>query len=218
LTGGEARDVLTTRLQSHPLRLVHSVDRVVASPRRPTRDLVAAPFRPGELPSTVVVQLEPAARSEVEAEALRARVPLALCLRIVVEATRARDDIVRATGRNCPAVEHMLDVAAELPIPPDGSEDSGLSTYVAALIEGQIGGGNGSDVVLRLTTEMAFSWGRRAAESDLTLDAWITRSVKGRPTRAVQWEVAAAASGRTLAEWAYASALLVPTSLASTSA
>lgn len=179
---------------------------------------MAAPFRPGELPATVALHLAPETHGPLEQEASDRGVPLSLWLRIAVEAARGVDEIVAATGRTRREVEDALDASRELASAWAPDAESDLSAYVEALSGGRTGASRGTGVVLRLSSEIASSWKRCAGLTQLSLEAWVVHCLERRPADAVQWEIAAASEGRTLAEWLYASALRAPRSLASSSA
>lgn len=197
------------------LRLVRGPDECSRSPRRSTRDLIAAPFRPGELPTAVVVRLGTDAQSELSRIASENRLPVAMSLRIVVEAVRARECVSAATGLSDVDIEDALSRAATQS-KLDGPRVGGsLGAYVAALKAGQFGGGATHEVVLRLSTEMVSSWAHSAAASGQSLDAWVQSCLLRAPACAAAWEIAAVSEGCTLAEWTYASALSSPGLLAS---
>jgi hypothetical protein len=171
--------------------------------------LTSTPFRPGELPVLWWAQLCTAEREIVAQRAAEDRVPVALWLRTAVEASRVVVEIASATGASVDAVTAALDTAAV-----DGNvlghiepTRGALDRYADLLVRGERAGGVDSEVVVRLSEEMAGAWRRAAIATRTLMPAWIAARLTDAPQACVAWEIAAARTCRTLAEWAYASTL-----------
>jgi hypothetical protein len=176
--------------------------------------LTSAPFRPGELPVLWWAQLGGTERELVVRGASQEQVPATLWLRTAVESARVVADLVAVTGNAAETVTVALDsVADERHRASDGDSIPGaLDRYADLLVRGDRGDDVGAEVVLRLSEEMAGAWRRAAIASRMSIPAWISARLADAPDRCVGWEIAAARSSRTLAEWAYASALSAMTS------
>jgi hypothetical protein len=190
--------------------------RVVAAPLPPTLGPVAleatlssAPFRPGELPVITWIAFDRASQERVEEGATAARVPAELWLRLAVESSRLAEEIATRCGRARLWIVDVLDSAAasaEHTI-DDELRTDGLVRYAALLRRphpiGQIPG----RMPARLPEEMAGGWRRAATHAGVTFERWLGERLERAPSRCVEWEIAAADSCQTLAEWTYAASL-----------
>lgn len=133
-----------------------------------------------------------------------ARLPLELALYIAVEAERALAEAVEVVGVLRDELVEFLDAAAA------GGAERGprhmltrpLAEYAAA-----VGAGlpevDASNAALRIRTphRVAALWAHAAAGAGVPLDHWLADAVGRASADRTPWEVAAACSGRTLAEW-----------------
>ncbi len=178
-----------------------------ALPRLPAAPFLAsAPFRPGELPVTAWVPLDHATRDLVWRQAREAALPTELWVRIAVESSRLASEISSLTGRPDHEVIRQLDIAAISPLDevqnPVASE---LRRYAAELRKGHPTTKAGEVLALRLPEEISGAWNAAAGEARLEMPRWIAATLEKTPPECVAWEVAAAATSRSLGEWAYAS-------------
>lgn len=103
----------------------------------------------------------------------------------------------------------MLDRASQQAGSGDlGHLDSGELWQYSKLLSKPHPTGRLNDVLaLLLSEEMCGAWRRAATTQRVSLDDWVTLAVTDAPRLCVTWEIAAARANKTLAEWAYASAL-----------
>jgi hypothetical protein len=174
--------------------------------------LVTTPSRPGELPCITLLALDAVIRSVVEQEAVAARLPLEMYVRIATEASRVVQEVAALTGRSGAWVCAALDDAATHPSAVTAVDAPGMTRYVHAL-RMAVGGVKPppGDLALRLPEDMTGAWRRAAREAGTALAVWVAARVADKPDRCVEWETAAASECRTLAEWGYVSALSVIT-------
>lgn len=194
------------------LRLLTNTEPTPAPP--PIRPFLAsAPFRPGELPVTAWVPLDHATRDLVWRRAKEAALPTELWVRIAVESSRLSSEISSLTGRPRREVVGQLDLAATSPVDegqaPVASE---LRRYAAELRKGHPAAKTGEVLALRLPEEISGAWNAAASEARLEMPHWIAAALDKTPPECVAWEVAAAATSRSLGEWTYASWLRASTS------
>lgn len=191
-----------------PSRLRLVVPASTCAPPRPRVNLVTTPFRPGELPCITSLTLDAATRGAVEQQAVTARLPLEIYVRIATEASRVVSEVAGRTGRSVAWVGAALDEAATHPSAVTAVDAPGMTRYVLALrVADGLGKAPPGDLALRLPEDMTGSWRRAAREAGTALAAWVAARVADTPERCVDWESAAASECRTLGEWAYASAL-----------
>lgn len=205
------RQVLAS--QGSHLRVV--ADRAAPAVLAPLRavSLEARPCRPGELPHRVALTCERDLARTVARGAACAGVPSELWIRIVVEAARVRDDIA-AIGRDArSSVQQHLDAAAERPL-RDVPGCGELRLYARLLrdrIPGALPRTNvAANLRVSLPETIRCAWLAAAADTQLTLAAWLAERLQDPPAAAVDWEAAAAASGRELGEWGYSSWMARP--------
>ena len=91
---------------------------------------------------------------------------------------------------------------------PGASE---LRRYAAELRKGHPATKTGEVLALRLPEEISGAWNAAASEARLEMPRWIAEALEKTPPECVAWEVAAAATCRSLGEWAYASWLRAST-------
>jgi hypothetical protein len=168
--------------------------------------LASAPFRPGELPVTAWVPLDHATRDLVWTRAREAALPTELWVRIAVESSRLASEISSLAGHPRHRVIDQLDLAATSPLDevqnPVASE---LRRYAAELCKGHPSAKAGEVLALRLPEEISGAWKTAAGEARLEMPHWIAAALENSPPECVAWEIAAAATFRSLGEWAYAS-------------
>jgi hypothetical protein len=166
-------------------------------------DLLSAPYRPGELPESLRLDLDldPAERAArlAGAEGL----PVALWLRVAIEAGRARDGLAERTGLPAREIEELLSVGARSG-PVAGI--SALARYGAAILAGRAGGAWERDtwIEVLIPSEMVLSWRMAAAAAGSTLDQWAGAMVSLAPEGVGRLEAEAATAGESLAAWCYA--------------
>lgn len=197
---------ITETRERHHLQLV-------AEPEPPTLalqgsrwpiDLRRFPYRPGEMPESLVVSLPAEAGDHARCEGL----PLALWARLAIEAERAKERVVDLTQRAPLDVDEQVRGAAEAM----GTKVLGLSPlarYASAVL-----GAGGSepyeypeDVEIFIPSEMALGWREAAAVKNETLEAWTRSALLRSSPGAGAIEGQAAAAGESLAAWCYAASL-----------
>jgi hypothetical protein len=180
------------------------------SPPRPFEvppfSLQTQPQRPGDLCESVVVDFPTPVLAAARRYADEAAIPLPLWLTIAVEAERALQAAVAATGVDTVVLANTADRVASqrarYDIPPPQARR--LASYAGALRVGDsavaaAGAANATRVVLRVSHLTAATWSLAAARTGRSLEAWVT-SVALVPGREL-WEATAAASGLLLSEW-----------------
>jgi hypothetical protein len=161
--------------------------------------------------------LRPNEAETVGKRAVDDRLPVELWLRTAVESARVLHELATMIGRTEATLVKELDRQACVTGTASNSTElastpGSLDRYADQLQRGENPAAIHGDVVLRLSQEMASTWRRAAIAAGTPVPAWIGRQIERAPRQCVTWEIAAARSGRTLAEWAYASALSSMTS------
>jgi hypothetical protein len=164
------------------------------------------------LPVTAWIPLDSTTRDLVWEQAREAALPTELWVRIAVESSRLSSEISSLTGRPRREVVEQLDLAATSPVDkvkaPVASE---LRRYAAELRKGHPAAKTGEVLALRLPEEISGAWNAAASEARLEMPHWIAAALDKTSPECVAWEVAAAATSRSLGEWAYASWLRAST-------
>lgn len=194
------------------LRLLANSEPAVAR-QPPAPFLASAPFRPGELPITAWIPLDCTTRDLVWERAREAALPTELWVRIAVESSRLSSEISSLTG--CPRHEVVAQLDLAATSLGDGVQTpvaSELGRYAAELRRGHPASKTGDVLALRLPEEISGAWNAAASEARLEMPRWIAAALDKTPPECVAWEVAAAATCRSLGEWAYASWLRASTS------
>lgn len=168
--------------------------------------LASAPFRPGELPITAWIPLDRATRHLAWEQAREAALPTELWVRIAVETSRLASEISSLTTHPRPEVVAQLDLAAAaIPGATHTLGASELHRYASELRKGHPAEEIGDVLALRLPEEISGAWNTAASKARLELPRWIAAALEEAPPSCVAWEAAAAATCRSLGEWAYAS-------------
>lgn len=160
------------------------------------------------VPRSVLLDLDQAARSVVSRTAAGAGVPVEVWIRVGVEARRALDEVAGSLGVDVVQVERVLDKAvAESQASRAAAvlRPSPLALYADSLRAAHVSMralGRGQIAIAVSERELA-AWERDAGEVGSTLGEFIAEKVSHAPGSASLWEAEAAASGRTVAEWAY---------------
>jgi hypothetical protein len=205
---------ITTSGEKRGLRLVDTPEPSLPSPagRRWPVDLRRGPFRPGELPESLLIDLDPGTMRVAAERAGGSGLPLPLWARIAIELGRARDNLVRATSMEADEIDNLLDAAAQAS--PQASGLSALERYGIAVLEG--GAAEPVDasepLEILVPSEMALAWRQAAAGRDQSLDSWAAGAVGGARAGVEKVEARAAALGEPLVAWCYAAFLAWSTS------
>jgi hypothetical protein len=181
--------------------------------RLPT--LSAQPFRPGELPTPVVIRLAPGALRALQAGARAARVPAPLWSRCAVDAARLLEETAKLLALTRLELIAELDRRAErIASPVTPAAASKQIAYARALRRGEAPVSAtplfGSLTVL-LPDTIRTAWACAASRTGMSMDHWIETELASAPRQAHLWEAASAEAGQTLAEWVYALALALAT-------
>lgn len=212
-----AVDLLSRERRARRLTLVPASEDVALGLSLPPEvswgALSTSPFRPGELPGLHVVELSTAVRDRAVASAQLAGIPLALWIRIAVEAA----DAVRDAALRCHVAEADVESFLDGQVAAGGADGARLSTLATVRLRSyakHVSGGIAADagraderVELFLPDALAGRWEVAAAQSGRSLAVWVEDQVLQAPARCVLWEVAAARSCHSLTEWVYAALL-----------
>lgn len=175
-----------------------------SSARVPSLD--AQPFRPGELPESVLVELGAAARL-VEDRAAHAGIPAGLWLRLGVEAVRHVEELAEALDLPPTGVLEALDSALE-DVPSLAPLEARRQRAYAQQLRAANSSGSRrphmSRYSLAIPDYMVAAWSIAAAEAAMAISTYVATIVKRVPPRVAEWEAAAAERGQPLAEWIYA--------------
>jgi hypothetical protein len=167
--------------------------------------LRGAPWRPGELPGALAIELSVEAAAAANAHAREGRVPVELWLRATIDGARVLEELA-APGEDA-AFARRLDCSADRELARLGPGGA-LAEYALALVRGEPGSFSavrrGGGVELCLPADLELAWRLAASARGQDLASWaasLARAPLGAPLR---WEAAAAARGQRLAEWCYA--------------
>ncbi len=177
------------------------------APESVALSLRRSPFRPGELPVRLAVDLEPDTRASAIERALAAGVPVSLWIRVSVEASRVASAIGQIDGVTAAAVLMAIEDVRRADEDPAALDVHArrLRAYARAL-------GHQPDratppdgaVSVLLPDEMAACWRTSAAARGTDVSAWASQRLVEASADAVAWERAAALRCLSLAEWCYA--------------
>jgi hypothetical protein len=133
--------------------------------------------------------------------------PTELWVRIAVEASRLATEVSNLTDRPREEVVVQLDLAASTPAGKAHTLGaSELRRYAAELRKDHPPAADAGEVLgLRLPEEISGAWNAAASKVRLEMPRWIATALEKAPPGCVAWEIAAAATSRSLGEWAYAS-------------
>lgn len=176
--------------------------RVAAPPRVPS--LRAQPFRPGELPEILHLELSTRAANRVTALADRTAVPVELWIRVAIEA--GRHAYLAAEGRGLSRAE--VDIAVDRASEPSEGVAPVLGrrqlAYARKLRAGEPARGSTRDCSifsLRVPDQLAAGWAFDAARGGLSLGEWAERHLACATETVHTWEAASAERGYSLGEW-----------------
>lgn len=164
-------------------------------------DLNRTPYRPGELPESVAIEVEREIALHAREHAQAAGLPIALWSRIAIEYSRVSASLQR------------LDVDIRLRrASGQGDIVSGLSPlerYAAALLSarGSQERSARESIELLIPSEMLLAWRHAANRSGENLVNWAASALGEGKSEAVLFEARAAAAGETLSAWCYAAFL-----------
>jgi hypothetical protein len=165
--------------------------------------LRAQPQRPGQLTDLVDIAVGSDVLARI-AEETHVALPRELALYLAVEAERALQEAAALLGVEAVDLAERLDEAASA-ISVRGPRHvlvRALEEYAAALENGiDRLDESGATARARVPHQVAARWARSAAASGLSLDHWVAQMVESGSGARVNWEVAAARSARSLAEW-----------------
>lgn len=158
--------------------------------------LASSPVRPGEMPARLVVH--------VALPTTWTAVPVGLQVVIAVEAAHV---LSRVASRN--TVEQCLDRLADVPLSrPAMIPVPRLTDYARQLAAARDDGpAYRGEIELLPPSRLLTAWRLAAGVERREIKEWIVGMLSQAPTRAVQWEAAAAFEGLTLTEWALLQAL-----------
>jgi hypothetical protein len=167
--------------------------------------LESQPFRPGEVPRLLVVDLDRVVSERLDAEAADLGLPRELWLRIAVEASRllrraahllgvARNEVIRYVEERSRALNLTTMEAAR------------YDAYAKQIRQGR-GSGRRRAPVSRLSIpipeSMVTAWSIDAAADSQTLEEFVNARALDAPAGAASWEAASAERGQSLGEWMF---------------
>jgi hypothetical protein len=187
------------------LSLVHGEARVASLFRPPPYRLGERAQRPGELADLLVADLGTRALKHADVVARAAGLPLPLAVVIAIESERALGEAATAADLDRADLVEALDAAsadraaAAFDAPPTRR----LRAYGTALRSGgyRRTRHDGDRLELAVPHRLLACWTVAAQEARQTLNDWLSEMITAATTGRESWEAAAAAEGRTLAEW-----------------
>lgn len=173
--------------------------------------LEAVPTRPGEAPRSVVADLEAGAAVAVRLGARASGLPAGVWLRLAVEASRIRIEVAAALHLKMEEIMRCLNEAAGVAVGQlhvrGRINESSLQMYARSLVRSDCGRSHTiphtGRIEIGVSERELSAWRSDAARSGVTLGEFIASGARDAPELCVSWEAAAAAEGRTVAEWAY---------------
>jgi hypothetical protein len=177
----------------------------------PPLSLAGAPYRPGELPVALALQLSEPVAQAMNASAKALRLPVELTIRAGLEAARS----LRFLAELAPGLEQTLpaelDAEGARQAPTLTVDARQLIAYAQLLLRGEPASvtraGREGNVELLIPSGLARAWRLDACARGEALSGWASRLLSAAPCSATAWEAAAALRGAGLAEWIYACAL-----------
>ena len=166
--------------------------------------LVTPRCRPSELPTTLALDLNRAARAEARARAHLAGLQTPVWLRTAVEAVRQLDAIQMLFDMPAAIAITTLDTSAAANQELALISDTALAAYSRALRSpptAHSGTDTGQTVVVEVPDEYVCAWRLAALRGEQTLDTWASAAVLRAPANVISWEIAAARRGAYLGEW-----------------
>lgn len=149
------------------------------------------------------VDLTHAGIARVAVAAAQTGLPLALWLYIAVEGERAVAEVTSVLDLEPGGLVAVLDAAAQS-CPPRGPRHvlvRRMGEYAAALVDAKPATRPAPDrLAVRVPHRVAAGWAHAAAAAGQPFDRWLATMTTA-ATGHEHWEAAAAAEGRTLAEW-----------------
>jgi hypothetical protein len=211
--GKRYRSAIHLRMTARSLTVIAGggLGRTAAAVQVPSLD--AQPFRPGELPELLVLELSDEGAASAEEAAAKAGVPIELWVRVAVEVARH----IRAIGESV-AIAADLVAEALATAASDTSRDRVSAVdgrrqraYAASLR----GAGprtphrrRSRRLSLLVPDQTIAAWGMDAATAGVTLPTYVSSAVAASATLdVIALEAASAERAMTLGEWIYAAVL-----------
>lgn len=167
--------------------------------------LRGAPWRPGELPGSLTIDLSLTAAAAANALARKLCVPVELLLRATIDGARVLEELASPGERG--ALGRQLDLCAERQLALLGPGGA-LAEYALALLHGEAGSFSAVDrngtVELCLPADLELAWRLAANVRSEKLTSWAAARAFAPTGAPLRWEAAAAARGQRLSEWIYA--------------
>lgn len=197
-------DQVTARLT---VRRGEALAAKTASARVPS--LASQPFRPGELPEFVLVELGPMA-AVAEERAAQDGIPTELWLRLAVEA--ARHIHLLAELLNVERTEVAAALNAEVDVrsavaPLETRRQRGYAQHLRAASSRPAARPGRTRYSLAIPDTILSAWSIAAATAGETISEYVAARVDAAPDGLSRWEAAAAERGQPLSEWIYVAGL-----------
>jgi hypothetical protein len=174
--------------------------------------LESQPFRPGEVPQLLVVDLDEPLSERLEEEAAELGLPRELWLRVAVEASRLLRHAAHLLGVEPSDVIRRVEERTQ-PRNLTTMEAARYDAYAKQVREGSGSSGRRAPVSrlsIPIPESMVTAWSIDAAAETLTLEEFVNERALEAPEAAMSWEALSAERGQSLGEWMF-EALLEPT-------
>ena len=171
--------------------------------------LASQPFRPGELPAIVPIEVDSAVRSTAAQAAVARRLPIELWIRLAVDGWRHANYAAAATDVSLDQLADWCDQrAAGADQPPLVVTGRLHQAYARLIDEGDATATPRratSRIHLLLPDVVLSGWSVGAAAAGVDLSTYVSRALEQAPDGVASWEAAAAARGLSLGEWIWQS-------------
>jgi hypothetical protein len=171
--------------------------------------LESQPFRPGELPESVLIELGPMA-TVAEERAARAGIPTELWLRLGVEAVRHIDLLAELLNVERREVVAALDAGADVwsaVAPLETRRQRAYAQHLRAASPRPASRPARTPYSLAIPDMIVSAWSVAATTAGETISEYVAARVDDAPDGLARWEAAAAELGRSLGEWIYVEGL-----------
>jgi hypothetical protein len=198
-------------MKASRLMLVHGEELSRTRELTQIPSLASQPFRPGEMPEAVLLELPESVAGVVAVEANTSGLPPELFVRIAVESTRHLRNIARVLAvtvvEAAGIVERGIEDQDSGPAVVEARRQQAYAKRVRAATIGRGARAVIERITVLLPDAMLAGWAVDAAAECVPLDEFIFGCIREAPSAAVTWEAAAAARGLSLGEAMYAATL-----------
>jgi hypothetical protein len=195
------------------LQLLDGGEAAPEAPRQAVQPtLEAAPFRPGEMPTTLLLELTEEAKTALGQRVSRRSLPVELWVRCSVEAERHVRAVTERHAVERDALERALCAEARGPDQMRSVYDGRHAAYADMLLTSHHGSSGApefedAELAVRVSYDLAVAWTSEAARCGQTPGQWVSALIVESPACSPEWEAASAMRGRSFGEWVYLCAL-----------